>query len=637
MLILPPIQAISAGPATSVFLDAKPDYLPADGKSIATISAEIRDSSGNLVPDGTMVSFSTSLGTIQNTVTTTAGVARARLTSGTVPGTATVSAWVTQGGAAGTIEVELLEPGMEVPRQSFITIASDDYLVYEPSQMIVYADGNVSVAHRGLLIKADQVQFDLQRDEIICRRRTSGDPIVMERGDKKLEASLLYYVTHDMKGKAIVEGQSGSMERISVRGADLVMEPDQEATPESFFDFTDLTESPILIKASSITIKPGDEIQFRHARIYVDGKKVLSVPLHVMALDSSTADASRYIGWGTNGLRIDLPFYYSLSPSSTGSLHLRRGQQAGWGFYSSNSGWSLDLMQQYTTTGGAEGTFALNRLSKNDWGAHWQHSQEFDSGSRIYSYLEFPAHTDLFGTMSYSKPLNKGSLGINVYGSKYKGQSADVTTDVYLQSAPKPIASGAASYLLMGRASYISSGITDSGLGTGLQMQIFGRPVSLGKSTNLLGSVSFGHDWGSARSGLTLLANTSLNHRLGENGKLGNLGLVYSYTRDPGYLGLYGRHRLSANFIYNPSPKWRLHAFSTRTLDASMSSTFADISYQFKPGWRLNLLQTIQKFSTYDYSDTEIAIGKEIHDHELMLVWSKSRNKLRLEVSAARF
>jgi hypothetical protein len=633
---------MAAGSASSIYLRANPDSIIADGKSVTTITAEIRDSSGSLVPDGTQVSFSSSLGNIPTVATTTAGVARVRLTSDTTTGTAQVSAWVTEGGAVAQTKVELLAPGTEIPRQSFISIASKSYLVYDPALMVVYASGGVTISHRGLSIDAEEAQFDLKMGAIKCRRGSNGEPITLTRGGKSLQVMLFCYQTRDMKGKAVTEGESGKIEHINIRGADLAVEPDVEDTPQSVYDFVDLSESTALVKASSMTVRPGKDIHFRRAQIYVEGQRMISVPLHVMNFDDSQSQTSRYVGWGVNGLRVDLPFYYSLSPNSTGSLHLLRGQSGGWGFYS-NAGWSLDLVEDYTTASGGQGTFALNRMLWSDWGAHWNHSQEFDSGDRIYSYLEFPAHKDVFGSMNYSKQLSKASLGLNVYGNKYQNNPGSVSTDLFLQSIPKPIAGGNVNLAILSRLSYLSGkDLVGEGWGTGLQLQLYSRPFALSKQSGVNSSLSLGHDWGGTSSGFTVLGNTSYNYRLGQSG---NFGLIYSYIQGPNYPSLYGKHRLSANFIYSPSQRWRAHLFSTYMLDADSSSTRADVSYRITPSWRLSVYQQFQS-STYqtlngvvsnNFSDTEIALGRRIREHEVSLLWSKFEHRFQLGFDAARF
>ena len=54
--------AFSAG---SIRLYAKPSVAVADGTSTITIYAEVRGSDGNLVPDGTSVRFTSSLGSFR--------------------------------------------------------------------------------------------------------------------------------------------------------------------------------------------------------------------------------------------------------------------------------------------------------------------------------------------------------------------------------------------------------------------------------------------------------------------------------------------------------------------------------------------------------------------------------------------
>jgi len=78
-----------------VDIDANPSSIPADGSSTSTMSAYVFDSLGNPVSDGTVVNFSTTAGTLSTaSASTSGGWAYATLTSGTVAGTAAVTARV---------------------------------------------------------------------------------------------------------------------------------------------------------------------------------------------------------------------------------------------------------------------------------------------------------------------------------------------------------------------------------------------------------------------------------------------------------------------------------------------------------------------------------------------------------------
>src|SRR5690349_8619450 len=68
-----------------------PQAAVADARSTITVTAEVRESSGKLVPNGTQVVFQTTLGRFQSAaVTTTDGYARATLITAGTPGTAKI-------------------------------------------------------------------------------------------------------------------------------------------------------------------------------------------------------------------------------------------------------------------------------------------------------------------------------------------------------------------------------------------------------------------------------------------------------------------------------------------------------------------------------------------------------------------
>ncbi len=91
----------------SLTLTADSYNIIADGTSSTTVHATVKDSTGANVSDGTTVNFTTSLGTITPSATTSSGVANATLTSSSTAGTATVIA--TCGDVADTIQVEFRE------------------------------------------------------------------------------------------------------------------------------------------------------------------------------------------------------------------------------------------------------------------------------------------------------------------------------------------------------------------------------------------------------------------------------------------------------------------------------------------------------------------------------------------------
>lgn len=84
------------GPPWSVALAASPDHIGADGISTASITATVTDLHGNLVADGTLVSFATSRGALQASVvrSTSSGKAYIPLTSSLTAGIAYITGTV---------------------------------------------------------------------------------------------------------------------------------------------------------------------------------------------------------------------------------------------------------------------------------------------------------------------------------------------------------------------------------------------------------------------------------------------------------------------------------------------------------------------------------------------------------------
>ena len=94
----------------TIQLTVSPGTLEADGSSTSVITAHVFDQNGNPVPDGTMVTFSTNLGTFWGSssvfVTTMGGTAQVVLTASTSAGTANIQA--TSGSAANSTTVRFV-------------------------------------------------------------------------------------------------------------------------------------------------------------------------------------------------------------------------------------------------------------------------------------------------------------------------------------------------------------------------------------------------------------------------------------------------------------------------------------------------------------------------------------------------
>jgi hypothetical protein len=390
----------------------------------------------------------------------------------------------------------------------------------------------------------------------------------------------------------------------------------------------------MFIRARSVFIRPDEEIKFKRANFYLDGSKVLSVPLHVEPLRGGGTGLNRALTYGTDGLRLDIPFYYSLTANGTGALRLKHAQDGGWGYYSGPSGWQLNMEQEYNSGGSTEGLFALNRItSGEEWGARWSQRAEFENDSQLYTYVDFPAHRSLFGSADYSRRFGDYTMSLNLRGDKVRNSDGRYSTYAYVQSRPKSLFSNAVNYSVTSRLSYSSYlGGDASKLGGGLGLQLYGKPLQFG-AANLSTSLSVNHDLGGAYPGTSINANVGYYRMLGN---IGTAGVNYSYSSTSSAYG-YSAQRISTDLSLAPSDRWRAYFYGTYGIGDKTASAFAELSYVFLPTWRVDLLGTFQKFGDFRYNDFEVALAKAVGRQEGRLIWSQARRRIRFEFSALSF
>lgn len=621
-------QISDAASNYTMFLKAHPQAIVADGQSETTISAEVRDSSGKSVSDGTEVNFTTNIGDIEQNAQTMAGVARVRLRSANNVGTAIVSAVVTKGNAVGQIRIDFLEPGTEISNESFIIISSKTHLGYNVGGKVIDSAGGVNITSRGLSIDAQEAQIDVSKNILRARADIGSSNIVLKRGNRKVEASALYYNLTSMNGVIITPADDGA-KRMLFRGRDLYTQPDNEPDKKATFDFTPVSDCTMFIKAKSMVIRPGEEIKIKRANFYLAGDKTLSMPLYVVSLKGNSGGANQMLGYGTEGLRLDVPFYYSLTPYTTGALRLKRSDDSGWG-YSTQPGWQLDMEQDYNFNDSTDGSLALNRITSNDWGARWTQNKELSEDSQLYSYLDFPLHSNLYSSLNYSKSLKNYSMSMNFRGNKLRGRDGTYRTDTYIRSHSKPLLGGALNYSLSSKLSYDST--SSSPLGSGLGLQFFGKPIQTGKGS-ISTSLNLGHTWGGYYDGSSANANACYSTPLSN---IGSLGLDYNYAWNNSVNGSCDQ-RLSMNLDLTPPGRWSANLYTTRGFMDDSLSSYLRINYRFLPTWRLNLLGTYQRYDTYRYLDEEAALSKAIGNQEISIIWSKSYGRFRVEFNALKF
>lgn len=633
----------SAGPlsadrgAGSLRVTVNPASIPADGKSVCTVSAEVRDQEGVLVPDGTEVRFNASLGVIEESVETSAGVARARLTSSDIPGDSVVTATWLDGQAVAQVTVSFGGTDMEPEGQQYLDINASDYLAYSMDFNVLEGIGSVRIRYRSLAIAADEAQVDLQLNRIVARSTSSETPVEIELKDKTITGDLLICDLNTLEGQ-LISISSGDSQRVNLLSGESSQMDEMRMYQPSDLEFLDLSESGVLVKAKSATVFPNSKIQFKGAGIYVKGKRTLYLPFYVLSLTGDQADDSQYLGYSTGGLTLNLPLYYSLTPSSSGALLVRHGESSGWGWYGQKPGWFLDVRQKYSTPN-SSGQLMLSQITGNDWGAHFNHSQQLDSRTSGYMYVDWAAHKDLYGVLNLNRSYNSFSAGLNLYGTSLDGGGDSRTAELTLKTRSRQIGKLPARFTISSRTSYTDG--SDMGTLEGMQQSLLGNvytnPIKVGSAISMRASAGLGYLWGNSRSsGVSSLATAALDWKMSRHSML---QLNYRFAdRATSYTSsTIGKQNLSAHLRLSDGKKWRATIFMMHGLDYDSLNMLGDFSYYLDKNWRLGLRTTYNKFGDISYNDTEFALGRRFENRELMAVWSKSQNKVMLELGTGAF
>ncbi len=685
VLALPPAtRALASG---SVSLAAAPDVIYADGKSATLLTATVRDSGGHLAADGTSVRFTTTLGTLTpDTTITTSGVARVSLTSASQAGTASVTAVAfaarADGSASGAGSVEFTEDRESLFDKDarWIRVDCPQYLIYSADTKMVEAQGKRGSAHlsyKALDVTADSLQVDLQTQTLVAHKAT------VQRGRHILRVAELRYDLVTGSGSAILsaDGAQGTADvLVTGFGLDTSPQPAQIGdTPLEYnpYRFADLSDSHVVVAARAITAAPGDQIQFRRATIYSDGKKLLSVPYHVMPMSTDQLFGQQVLGIGSQGLFLNVPFYYNVTPHSKGTIYLRNSAVAGASlgstmasgasFFSQNGtrrGMALDLEQSYDLGRGGSGQFLVNGITRSEWGAQFTHTQRVDEATNAYLFVDYPAHRSLYASSNVSRQFSGFSLNVTASGTRDPGEAgysaSSYSFNTFLQTNPRALGRTGLNYAA--DIGMQKGSLTENSPDTGQVV----TPISTTTADVRLSTAAFHPDKrtmitdsvtvGEALSGFggrtapTVSANLGLTRTFRRSD---SLSLNYTYRYDPllSQVGAYSsglnpleallrsstQQRLSATYVTLPLPRLSVSFSGGFGLPLNDRNLFASALYRVTPDWGLGVSGSYEKYVLDSYQEVEYLVSRRVFGHDLVFYYSNRTKKLRFDFAGSSF
>jgi hypothetical protein len=416
------------------------------------------------------------------------------------------------------------------------------------------------------------------------------------------------------------------------------------ALPVAQFDLVDLSESDMLWTAKRATAILDNRVQLHGATAYWIGAKLLPLGNHEIPLDGSATGTDRYVGVGSTGLVVDLPYYTSLGAGGSTALRLRHADRNGFGYFAQEPGWQLDLERKYGEPGSVEGLFTLNRITGSDWGLRWTHNQPLGQTARLYSFIDFPAHRDLYSQFNLNKQWGFATTNLSLSANRFRGNALGHSVDFSGESRPWSLGAGfrlslegrvrdsrGGQYVRLNDRRFQVAGVTQQEFGVRL------RPptVQLGSRSSLSSSLAARQAWGSS-PGVGLVGSLGFVHKLGG---ANTLTLNYNYNQTPGYsyLNSSGRQNLSATVYLNRSNRFRFSMFGLMGLDNPIRSLTSSASYTLTRSLRLDVQRSLYQFGIFNDSDTQIGIARALGPRELNFYWSKRRHRFAIEVGVNNF
>ncbi len=640
----------------TISLSASPQNVPADGASQVTVTAQVRD--GNGPADAGQVVFTASDSTLQEvggggpagrtiSVRIENGVARCILTATAFPTEIQILATVTGLSEQKTDRLAVLIGQEPEERRTYenIIYVTGETVSYAPETdlQIMEVLGDAEVRFRGVVIRANYIQIDLQNYSLLARGLATGVTIAL--GEPPYDAAALADSSKppyagDLLGVGLLDlyGVCYSPlrgEAIIFQGQRLTRQPDIDIDLGMFQPY-DLSEVRIWVQAKRATIYPHDRIRFDRARFMVDGVKVLSQPYYFewLGYNASAGPAiTQVINYSTqDGLIVDFPYYFDVGDLYTNEFRLTRGVSTG--LFGRSSGFQLSYAHRADLPRNrGQYEFVIDEIG-HTFGVHYNRQQQFGPYTFGTMSLSWPQHRNFYSNATLYTPAGPGSLSASLNLDYLTGFAAGLSTNSNLvwQSHSIPVGLGGTRFSTSLGASYGRSTLGSDRWRQTVSLNFSKRPwYFLGQTGRL--SPYMALRFSNTINGDQELAytfNTTYYQQLGPY-MSASLGYTFDTTWNSRFV-IPDRHLLSLNWMLYQQDRWSGYAFCNYNLaDTSLSASLL-LDYMLTGHWGV-LGQTVyQSSAAGSFGETEFWLYRVIGARELRLRYSVETGRLFFEI-----
>lgn len=652
------LGAMGFGQNGTIQLESYPSMVVADGRSTVTITAQIRDGSGNFVPDGTQVVFDTNLGSFREKIVETAnGFARAILVAGDIPGGARIRASALRFSAGADIDVEFVaDRSLLSSAQDYIEVVGSETLWYSVQDRVLEATGALRggvVRFQNIEISANDLQVQVQTYEV----RARGAKLKIGDWEQEFESLFFRLNKKDGYGTATVWlGEDGE----TVYGGETqgnVTDPEtgtaiatrpyfgmievgnrRLSLPKAYVDprslrFTTISDSVSMISAKKAVAYPRKEVQFHKADVRMAGQTIMQVPLFSVSVNTaSPVITEQWVNVSNNNFALNYPYYLSLKPGETSALRFRYGANYGTGT-GAGGGTFVDYELNWNKGRNFDGGLNIGGIGRDDWGASLRQTWRNDDSTTLSMAVDFPAHKSMFATGNLSRQFDGFSANVqSTYGQSLQGTDyrTDSTQFVIEKDPIKSLLLPGRIYLgVTARGSSLETATTRNyQQSAGVRMRFVGQPYRMGTSlfnySYSLEQVS-GHN---VRQGLVQVGTLNLGMNPAPGAYL-NLG--YEYLDDGFASDLIGRHKLTLDGFWNTG-NFGINAYLLQSLDADRMSANARLRYKLGPLWRVQYGYYFDQFGVDSFLDQSYILSYRLGFREIGLSYSHRTKRLGIEI-----
>jgi hypothetical protein len=683
ILVIVLLGAIASSERAIIQLSSFPTMSVADGRSTVTVTAQVRDSQGRNVADGTRILFSTTLGSFRESVATTVnGRAQVTLVAGGIAGSAVVTATpIGIDAPPTTLEFLFVSSAAELSSaQEYVELVGSGPMEYSPDLQVIAASGpdrGVYLRYREVEIRADDLQLDIQRTEVRARRAK------LTIGDWSYEFVELVFRLRTRSGSGIANYRGKRFDSLSWAGRtpafvrvddeqriSLPQEEDRfgsvdvrpgRVTPSlvpissASVAFQDLGESASTILAKKAVVFPRREIQFQQAEIRVGGARVMRMPLYVARLtgDQRRLVTDDFIQIDNSRIQFNYPYYLSLKPGQTSLLRFRTGGRGGRGV-DAIGGMFLDYQLDWNRGDEMQGGLIFSGIGRDDWVASVRQYTQINTRTNFSAQLDSPTGQSIFGSTSFNHQLD--GYRFNLFGNITRSlrgldnRRQDVSMNLERDPVPIPGIPFRFVYGVTVNSSQSEFQTTGDGPRTvlgqdsaGLRLRAQSAPLTLEPSTSLTLDFSLSRLFWSRRTGLAQPLNTMVRGATATLSRTisqaASLVATYDYLDGTFDEDIVGKQRLTVQGFYNEGNTY-LSVLAARGLDVQRTSLFADLSYRVMPQWRVAYGYTLESYRVGEFDnvfmDTTVSLfhrlGGADFGRDVGLTWSQRTGRLGVSV-----